>query len=136
MSAVTSLWIFILFIFAYLGTVATLWIWRINRRRERPPVSEKLLRGPGEGLRRRLEKLDDQLLLGLAACSIVPGLFLWGGLELSAHMTSSVWREVVFISALVLFVGTLAGAGWWLMRTLTLRRDCHLGLYGEKAVAE
>ncbi len=136
MSAVASIWIFILFVFAYLGTVATLWIWRVNRRRERPPVSEKLLRGPGEGLRRRLERLDDYFLIGLAACSIVPGLLLWGGLVLSGHIKSTVWAEVVFISAIVLFVGALAGAGWWLMRTLTLRRDCHLGLYGEKAVAE
>ena len=136
MSAVTSIWIFILFVFAYLGTVATLWIWRVNRRRERPPVSEKLLRGPGEGLRRRLERLDDYFLIGLAACSVVPGLLLWGGLVLSGHIKSTVWAEVVFISAIVLFVGALAGAGWWLMRTLTLRRDCHLGLYGEKAVAE
>jgi len=136
MNAVASIWIFILFVFAYLGTVATLWIWRVNRRRERPPVSEKLLRGPGEGLRRRLERLDDYFLIGLAACSIVPGLLLWGGLVLSGHIKSTAWGETVFISAIVLFVAALAGAGWWLMRTLTLRRDCHLGLYGEKAVAE
>ena len=136
MSAVTSIWIFILFVFAYLGTVATLWIWRVNRRRERPPVSEKLLRGPGEGLRRRLEKLDDYLLIGLGACAVVPGILLWGGLVLSGHIKSTAWAETVFIAAIVLFVGALAGAGWWLMRTLTLRRDCHLGLYGEKAVAE
>ncbi|HTQ30156.1 MAG TPA: nuclease-related domain-containing protein [Opitutaceae bacterium] len=116
--------------------MATLWIWRVNRRRERPPVSEKLLRGPGEGLRRRLERLDDYFLIGLAACSIVPGLLLWGGLVLSGHIKSTAWGETVFISAIVLFVAALAGAGWWLMRTLTLRRDCHLGLYGEKAVAE
>ncbi|MGA3007422.1 MAG: nuclease-related domain-containing protein [Opitutaceae bacterium] len=136
MPAVTSIWVFILFTVAYLGMVALLWIWRFNRRRERPPVSEKLLRGPGESLRRRLEKLDDFLLLGLGGCAIVPGLLLWGGLVISAHMGATTGGVVVFISSLVLFVLALAGCGWWLTRTITLRRDCHLGLYGEKAVAE
>jgi hypothetical protein len=136
MNAVASIWVFILFVVAYLGVVAVVWIWRINRRRERPPVSEKLLRGPGESLRRKLEKLDDFLLLGLAGCAIVPGLLLWGGLVISAHMGPTAGGLAVFISSLVLFVLALAGCGWWLMRTITLRRDCHLGLYGEKAVAE
>jgi hypothetical protein len=136
MSTGASIWVFILFTVAYIGMVAWLWIWRVNRRRERPPVSEKLLRGPGEGLRRRLEKLDDHLLLGLGGCAIVPGLLLWGGLIISDHMGATTGGLVVFITAIVLFVLALAGCAWWLMRTITLRRDCHLGLYGEKAVAE
>ena len=35
--------------------------WRIACRKQRLPVAEKLLRGPGESLRRKLEKLEDQI---------------------------------------------------------------------------
>ena len=41
-------------------TVAILF-WQTMRRKERPPEDFKLLRGPGETLRRRVQKADENL---------------------------------------------------------------------------
>ena len=47
------------YVFAFMTVCAFLYVWRISRRKERPPEKFKLLRGPGETLRRRVQKADD-----------------------------------------------------------------------------
>lgn len=115
-----------------LASLVFRWRWQC---RERAPVSDKLLRPPGERLRRQLDKLDertDQLLLGAGGLSlIVLSLGFWllprapvGGRQIGA-----------LVATLLLFVG-IAGAGAWLLKlTLDERRRLRRALRGELAVA-
>ncbi len=124
-----------LYLAAYALCLGVLWIWRVNRRRERPPAAPKLLRGPGESLRWRLQQLDDALLLHAFGAAFLPmGVFV-GGLMLALNLPANE-RDPAMLGAFALFVLTLVFAGRWMLEKFTLRRDCHLGLLGEKIVAE
>jgi hypothetical protein len=124
-----------LYLAAYALCLGVLWLWRVNRRRERPPVAPKLLRGPGESLRWRLQRLDDALLLHAFGAAFLPmGVFV-GGLMLALNLPASE-RDPAMLGAFVLFMVTLLFSGRWMLQKFTLRRDCHIGLLGEKIVAE
>lgn len=124
-----------LYLAAYVLCLGALWVWRVNRRKERPPVAPKLLRGPGESLRWRLQQLDDALLLHAFGAAFLPmGVFV-GGLMLALNLPGRE-RDAAMLAAFVLFLVTLLFAGRWMLEKFTLRRDCHLGLLGEKIVAE
>ncbi|MDB6167325.1 MAG: hypothetical protein JWM88_189 [Verrucomicrobia bacterium] len=124
-----------LYLAAYALCLGLLWFWRVNRRRERPPVAPTLLRGPGESLRWRLQRLDDALLLHAFGAAFLPmGVFV-GGLMIALNLPAAD-RDAAMLGAFVLFVLTLFFSGRWMLQKFTLRRDCHLGLLGEKIVAE
>jgi hypothetical protein len=125
-----------LYLAAYALCLAALWLFRTNRRRERPPVAPKLLRGPGESLRWRLQRLDDALLLHAFGAAFLPmGVFV-GGLMLALNNPNERERDAIMFGAFGLFLVTLYFCGRWMLEKFTLRRDCHLGLLGEKIVAE
>lgn len=124
-----------LYLAAYVLCASALWFWRVNRRSERPPVAPKLLRGPGESLRWRLQKLDDALLRHVFAAAFLPMTVFLGGLMLALQLDGAA-RDTTFAAAFLLFLGALFVTGRWMMQKITLRRDCHLGLLGEKIVAE
>jgi len=63
--------------------VIEVFIWRHDRRAERAPVADKLLRPPGESLRLKMEPMRERLGLLLVLAMIVPGL------ALAAHLVSS-----------------------------------------------
>ena len=124
-----------LYLAAYALCLGVLWVWRVNRSRERPPVAPTLLRGPGESLRWRLQRLDDALLLHAFGAAFLPmGVFV-GGLMLALNLPADE-RDPAMFGAFALFLVTLFFAGRWMLQKFTLRRDCHLGLLGEKIVAE
>lgn len=124
-----------LYLAAYGLCLGGLWLWRVNRRRERPPAAPVLLRGPGESLRWRLQRLDDALLLHAFGAAFLPmGVFV-GGLMLALQLPADE-RGAVMLGAFVLFLVTLGFCGRWMLQKFTLRRDTHLGLLGEKIVAE
>lgn len=124
-----------LYLAAYAVCLVALWFLRVNRRNERPPVAPKLLRGPGESLRWRLQRLDDALLLHAFGAAFLPmGVFV-GGLMLALSATGKE-RDGIMFAAFGFFLVTLYFCGRWMLEKFTLRRDCHLGLLGEKIVAE
>src|ERR1700757_32622 len=61
-----------------LTLLGVVWILRGIRSlaQERPPVSEKLLRSPGESLRRELEKIDEQINDIVILTTFGPALFV------------------------------------------------------------
>lgn len=123
------------YLLVYFAIVAGIWVWRLNRRQERPPVSEKLLRSPGESLRRRIESFDDALLFHLVACVLVPLLVMVSGLWIIEQLSAGtkVWA---LVGLLVLLAGVLYLSAWWLIRILNKRRDHYLGYFGERVVGE
>ena len=46
--------------------------WHYRRQKVRAPVAEKLLRAPGESLRKKLEELEEQISEKLAVAYVLP----------------------------------------------------------------
>ncbi len=120
----------------FLLGVGGIGFWRIKRRRESPPLEFKLLRGPGESLRQRMNKFDEDFLLQLGGAAIAPvgaglltvGLLAW----LAPQLRPGYGLTIIG----VVFVATLIAAGNWALRRLLRDRDDRLGYLGERSVGE
>lgn len=123
------------YMLVYFAVVAGIWVWRLNRRQERPPVAEKLLRAPGETLRLKIEKFDDALLFHLVATALVPLLVMVSGLWIIDRLASTA-HAWALAGLIVLIAAVLYFSAWWLLRMLGQRRDHYLGYFGERVVGE
>lgn len=123
------------YLLLYFGMVAGIWVWRLNRRQERPPVSEKLLRSPGESLRRKIEVFDDRLLFHLVGTALIPLLVMVSGLWIIDHLSPTA-HSWALAGLMVLLAGVLYLSAWWLIKILNQRRDHYLGYFGERVVGE
>ncbi len=116
--------------FILAGTVAV-WRWRIHRRGERVPVTEKLLRPAGESLRLRIDALGEKLSTSVFNCILAPTvgasvlLLPISGFEIPRLL-------VAFLAAVALFI--LAARR--LIAQVREMRACTLGFHGERAAAE
>ncbi|MFH1499542.1 MAG: nuclease-related domain-containing protein [Verrucomicrobiota bacterium] len=126
---------FMLFMSACFG----LTFWHTRRKRDRPPVSFKLLRGPGESLRRRMAKFDEDLFLLILGWSALP-LFTYGLLSLLFFRVLKPESWPFLLTELILL---FLGFAWSLMfairqvvRRLFRYRSDKLGYLGERFVAE
>src|SRR6266699_3891365 len=88
------------------------------------PIRKKLLRSPGESLRRNLEQLNEYLIYSVAVFLLVPMLFAW-----QAPIFTSAWA-IVCLAGLM---GLCALPGLLVLR---LYRSYALGLRGKRAVGE
>ena len=122
----------------FLGAVVGLGIWKVKRRRARPPVEFKLLRGPGETLRRRMAKFDEDFIFRIVAAALGPVLITllvsWGVLKYRPQTWTQLW--VGFGLTVLAFVATLIPAMRWALRGLMRYRDDRLGYLGERYVGE
>lgn len=123
------------YLLLYFTIVGGVWMWRHNRRQERPPVAEKLLRAPGESLRRQIESFDDTLLFHLVGSALIPLLVTVSGLWIIDRLspTAHFWA---MIGLMVVLAAVLYVSAWWLLKTLNWRRDHYLGYFGERVVGE
>jgi hypothetical protein len=119
----------------YFATVAGIWAWRLNRRQERPPVSEKLLRGPGESLRREIEGFDDRLLFHLVGSALMPLLLMVSGLWIIDRLSPAA-HPWALAGLLVGLAAILFFSARWLITILSQRRNFYLGYFGERVVGE
>ncbi len=106
---------------------------RIARQKLRMPVAEKLLRGPGESLRKKLEELEEQISSEVAVGFVMPPIYA-GMILLQAR---KLYLAPGFVCVYA-FVG-LVGLGVVCRRIGQLaekRRRYRLGLSGERAVGE
>lgn len=125
----------LLFLAACLG----LGFWHIRKRRERPPVEFKLLRSPGETLRRRLAKFDENLIFHIGGWAIVPLVVFGSGLLLGFRTIKlETWTElwVVLGVVVLLFALSLLYSIRRVVRGLFRYRSDWLGYMGERFVAE
>jgi hypothetical protein len=122
-----------LLLFAFL--VGLLHEWRIDRRKERPPEKFKLLRGPGETLRRRVQKADENLWLYLFGAAVGPLLLASMLLLLVGRLPKSLLLSGVTAVPAVFVLGIIVGVGL-LFRFLGRRRNDFLGYLGERSIAE
>ena len=112
-----------------------LWQWDRKRRNVRPPVSEKMLRPPGESLRLKIQKLDEKINECFAACMMagaLMGVFMFSypkDLKVIPPLVA-VLILVVMLSPIVAFY-SIRG-----FKALTERTNYQLGFDGERFVGE
>jgi hypothetical protein len=131
-------WILLASMFVPMVTlVGIVWLanWRRSLGKERPPVSEKLLRPAGESLRKELERLDERVNDTLLWLFVGPALLTTVLLVQTPALKLSqsyVALGLMLIASVVAF----AFLARRLVLLLNVRRDFRLGFAGERAVAE
>jgi hypothetical protein len=115
------------------GLLAVIFTWRcrVDRRKERLPFGEnKLLRPPGESLRKRIEQLDGKLNEAMLLALVTP--FAFAVVMLTFPKVS--WSFCAML--LLLGTGAFVLLAIHFIRVVNERRRCCLGFHGERAVAE
>jgi hypothetical protein len=122
----------------YVGFIAAVIVgyhWRVKRRGTRYPLEFKLRRGPGETLRRKIAKFDEDVFpYSMAAAGIPVGIGS-GTTALIASVTTGHEQEALIAGAVAFAVSAVA-SGAWLFRYIGKRRKWQLGYLGERAVGE
>lgn len=120
-----------------IGT-ASLVILRIKMRKTRPPMDFKLLRAPGETLRRKMAQHDDTMFLRILLAALVP--LIAGCLAL--YVAAYAQRKFGISNALgwsaiaLVFVAALIPTVRWAIHDLEHFRAYRLGYLGERAVGD
>ncbi|MBI5692387.1 MAG: NERD domain-containing protein [Verrucomicrobia bacterium] len=127
---------FFLLLFLYLALFAGTISWLRWRRKTRWPFKEgdRLLRGPGEGLRRRLLELEERLLTVMVGTMIASTGVGAGSVQVSKLLGIPASTAGLVALVAILLV-TLLGVGW-AVRLWQERANCYLGWFGERITAE
>lgn len=127
-----------LYALLFLTVVSGIGIWSRRKRRERVPVEFKLLRGPGESLRRKITELDENLVFHLLVGVFGPIIATYPAFWLVARWQLDSWSKVYVGSAGILLVFLLSAVlgGRWFWKKVNERRNYLLGYLGERTVAE
>jgi len=118
-------------------TAVGLHLWRIKRRKDRPPVAFKLLRGPGETLRRKLAESDENEFFRLLGAALAPWLVAYIPFSIAYRWKPQTLAEFCLLiggSGLV-FLAVLVLALRWTLGNLQRDRNNRLGYLGEREVA-
>ncbi len=109
-----------------------------SRRRPRlpfKPEKERLLRGPGESLRKQVELMDENqiyLLVGLLAVPLLGGSIVHFALK----GTGIVSQTALALLPLVVALSLVGFGAWYLAKDMIKRGNYYLGWFGERMVAE
>ncbi|HVT92880.1 MAG TPA: nuclease-related domain-containing protein [Bryobacteraceae bacterium] len=133
---------FVTFVVVYLivvmGALFAAIQWLKGKRRPKLPFKpdrDRLLRGPGESLKRKIEAMDENmiyLLVALMALPILAGLGVLAGLQQS--QTGTTGQRLA--AGLLVALGTLLAGSWYLAKEAIRRGNHHLGWFGERMTAE
>ncbi|HUJ08527.1 MAG TPA: nuclease-related domain-containing protein [Verrucomicrobiae bacterium] len=128
---------FFIFLFALPVVLAIVFmVWHVihMRRQTRWPISQKLLRPPGESLRRRLEEMDERWIfywLGMILAWMTYLLVMFTLLKAVAPNSAALFFTIIGVG-----VAVAAACAWWVKNVITKRADYALGFYGERVVGE
>jgi hypothetical protein len=130
------LFYFGVYFLCFVAAVAGICLGLVKRRREKPPLEFKLIRGPGESLRRRMDKFSDDFLILIGGAAMVPVIasliVLAALIWISPQMRLSYGLAIVAaVSIPVLYL-----SGNWAVRRLLRNRNDSLGYLGERVVGE
>lgn len=121
----------------FLGLLAGLALWRKKNRKTRAPFPEnaKLLRGPGETLRRKLADLDERSTYEVLLAFVIPlviGVIL---AQIATHLEGTAQLVGLGVATLALLI-SLVLVVRRLVNGIDRWRNTWLGFYGERVVAE
>jgi hypothetical protein len=123
------------YFFAFIIDTGGVFLWRTARRKERPPEKFKLLRAPGETLRRRVQHADENFFWYFFSGAFAPLFLAWGVLVVTVRLPRHLVLAGVAVALLSLIAGLILAAVL-LLRFMRRRRSDFLGYLGERAVAE
>ena len=132
---VWAFYAFVAYLVAFMLVAGLLYIWRTARRKERPPEKFKLLRGPGETLRRRVQKADENLSLYVFGGAFAPLIIAWLVLLLAVRLPKQLVPAGALV-AIITFIACLIISTTLLFAFLRRRRNDFIGYLGERSVAE
>lgn len=117
------------------AVLGTLYFARWKRKTRWPFKEEdKLLRGPGEQLRRRIAELDESFLFEFMAGFLGP--FVAIGIAFSVGKAFKWTPEGVLITAFSAGLAAIALSAWRILRLWQERANYYLGWFGERVVGE
>jgi hypothetical protein len=121
----------------FLGLLAGLALWRKKNRKTRAPFPEnaKLLRGPGETLRRKLADLDEQSTYEVLIAFVLPLIVGVGIAQIATHLDGTEQLVALGVATLALLI-SLVLVVRRLVNGIDRWRNTWLGFYGERVVAE
>jgi hypothetical protein len=127
---------FALYFIAFMVASTGLGYYFTKRQRTKPPLDFKFLRGPGESLRQRMAKFDEDLILILGGAALAPvfaglltlGFILWTAPHMRSDYALGI-TAAVFLPVLVLSMR-------WFLQKMFRNRNDRLGYLGERAVGE
>jgi len=116
--------------------VSIQWL-KLKRRPKLPfkPEKEKLLRGPGETLRQKIELMDENLIYLLMALLVVP-LLGGSGMLLGLQQAAVGGPGLRLALALLVALGLVAGGAYYVAKEALRRGNHYLGWFGERMTAE
>jgi hypothetical protein len=120
----------------FIGGVVGLLLWKVKRRGGRLPVDVKLLRGPGESLRKRMADFDENFGMRVGGAAFIPltaGLVVMG-LLIWLWPKSPLWLGLTITGCA--FLVALIPAVKLAIRNLSRNRSDRTGYLGERLVAE
>lgn len=109
---------------------------RIKRRKERTPLPFKLLRAPGETLRRKIVRNDDQDVLVILPVAMAPVIVSGSILYLIGRIAPATPLNFALCFAGLVFVAGVFFAGKYVLGRLNRARHNWLGYMGERVVGE
>ena len=107
--------------------------WKRRHRGQRPPFSDLLLRSPGEGLRREIQDLNDEITAFITSASILPLLLT------CVYLISLISERERGSTGRLLFILGIGFGGylvWKVQKLVESRKNLRIGLAGEMAVGE
>ena len=132
---VWAVYAFMAYLVSFMLVAGGLYMWRTARRKERPPEKFKLLRGPGETLRRRVQNADENLSIYVFGGAFAPLIIAWLTLLLAVRLPKQLVLAGAVV-AIVTFVICLIVSTTLLFAFLRRRRNDFIGYLGERSVAE
>ncbi len=127
---------FILYFAIFVAAVFSSGVWIAKRRKEKPPLEFKLLRGPGESLRRRMNQFNEDALPQMFAAAMAPVLTAFAMIILLAWASPQLRLLPGLLVVGSVTVPVLFLAGRWALRKFLRYRNDRLGYLGERAVGE
>jgi len=122
-------------LFGVMIVVIVYWL-RWQRKTKWPfKNDDKLLRGPGEELKRKITSLDENLV-SEAIAGICGGLLAFSFVGPIITKVAGVSSAGALTSALTALLICYSISGWRIARIWKRRQNCYLGWYGERYVAE
>ncbi len=112
-------------------------LWRRRSRKDRAPFPDnaKLLRGPGESLRRKIIALDEkstfEILFAFGIPPLVGSALAW----VAVHLAGST-QIIAFAAALIGLIASLIFVTRRLVAGIDTWRNVNLGYFGERIVGE
>ncbi len=136
--ALWTLFSFAVYFLLFGGAVFGMALWRVKRRRNRPPVDFRFLRGPGETLRRRMAQFDEDFFLRFVLAALAPVLAAivvsYGVFKYRPQTVTHLWIGSGLV--VLAFFGTLIPMVRWGVRSLIRYYNDRLGYLGERFVGD